>query len=81
MKNAAPISSPIAKDPDPLFIALFKIMSKKSKNYSSGVYVNVLNKSGLPFPNARTVTPAYIKIVNREILVKIFFCFTMLSDN
>jgi hypothetical protein len=41
MKNAAPISSPMANDPDPLFMA-----------------ENVLNRSGLPFPKARIVTPA-----------------------
>jgi hypothetical protein len=41
MKDAAPISSPMARPPDPARIAL-----------------KVEKTSGLPFPNARNVTPA-----------------------
>lgn len=43
IKKHAPISSPMANDPEPESMAL-----------------NVLNRSGLPFPKANTVTPAML---------------------
>jgi hypothetical protein len=69
IKNAAPISSPIAKDPAFESIALYVyniyINTHYINSHPKGVYflvyyLNVLNKSGLPLPKAKIVTPAML---------------------
>jgi hypothetical protein len=69
MKNAAPTSSPIAKEPDPELRALNNNHEAPYINFKyplnnkpwTVIYLNVVNRSGLALPNAKKVTPALIE--------------------